>query len=98
MGGAEAARVRSGGGRGGGTGAGEREQGEVNVFDAGGAHSKGLQGEDRRVIVAAWTPGARERLATLLSDHGLKEVAKVESYAEALAQPGTTTALAVLGL
>lgn len=95
---ADAPHVRSWRGRGGRTFAAERQQGEVNVFDAVVAHIKRLHGEHRRVIVAAWTPGARERLATLLSDHGLKEVAKVESYAEALAQPGTTTALAVLGL
>jgi len=90
--------IRSWRGRGGRSFAAERQQGDVNVFDAVTAHVKRLQGDHRRVIVAAWTPGARERLSTLLSDHGLKDTAKVESYSDALALPGTTTALAVLGL
>ena len=48
---------------------------------------KRLHEEHRRVIVAAWTPGARERLSTLLADHGLKDVTKVDTYADALALP-----------
>ncbi len=95
---AEAPNVRSWRGRGGRTFAAERQQGDVNVFDAVVGHVRRIQGEARRVIVAAWTPGARERLATLLSDHGLKDVQRVESYAEALALPGTATGLGVLGL
>ncbi len=63
--------VRSWRGRGGRSFAAERQQ-DVNVFDAVVAHAKRLHAEHRRVIVAAWTPGARERLATLLADHGLK--------------------------
>jgi len=90
--------VRSWRGRGGRSFAAERLKGDVNVFDAVVAHAKRLHKEHRRVIVAAWTPGARERLATLLSDHGLDGVTRVESYAEALALPGSATALAVLGL
>jgi transcription-repair coupling factor (superfamily II helicase) len=95
---AEAPNVRSWRGRGGRTFAAERQQGDVNVFDAVVGHIRRIQGEARRVIVAAWTPGARERLATLLSDHGLKDVQRVESHAEALALPGTATGLGVLGL
>ena len=70
----------------------------MNVFDAVVRHVKRLHAEHRRVVVAAWTPGARERLSTLLADHGLKDLPSVESYAEALALPGSSTALAVLGL
>ena len=53
---------------------------------------------NKRVIVAAWTPGARERLATLLASHGLKEFRKVDSYTDVLALPGGLPTLAVLGL
>ena len=95
---AEGPHVRSWRGRAGRGFAAERQQGDVNVFDAVVAHAKRLQGEHRRVIIAAWTPGARERLASLLADHGLKDAAKVETYAEALALPGSAAALAVLGL
>ena len=94
----EGPHVRSWRGRAGRSFAAERQQGDVNVFDAVVHHVKRLHAEHRRVVVAAWTPGARERLSTLLADHGLGELAKVESYAEALALPGSSTALAVLGL
>jgi transcription-repair coupling factor (superfamily II helicase) len=95
---AESPNVRSWRGRGGRTFAAERQQGDVNVFDAVVGHIRRIQGEPRRVIVTAWTPGARERLATLLTDHGLKDVTRVESYAEALALPGSATAIGVLGV
>ncbi len=85
-------------GRGGRTFAAERQDANVNVFDAVVRHIQRLEQEGRRVIVAAWTPGARERIGALLSDHGLKAQAKVESYPDALALPGGVMALAVLGL
>ncbi|KAB2940259.1 MAG: transcription-repair coupling factor [Hyphomicrobium sp.] len=94
----EAPNVRSWRGRGGRSFAAERQQGDVNVFDAVVGHIRRIQGENRRVIVTAWTPGARERLATLLADHGLKDVKRVESYAEALALPGGVTGIGVLGM
>lgn len=95
---AEAAHVRAFHGRQGRNFAAERMNPDINLFDAVVGHVRQVQAERRRVIIAAWTPGARERLASLLSDHGLKEQRKVETYAEALALPGGATALAVLGL
>ena len=90
--------VRSWRGKHGRTFALERQNPDLNVFDAVNTHIRQLQAAHRRVIVAAWTTGARERLASLLADHGLKKIHKVESYTEALALPGEATALAVLGL
>ena len=95
---AEGAGVRPWRGKGGRSFAAERQNPDANVFDAVVAHVKRVQAEHRRVIVAAWTPGARERLASLLSDHGLKGQAKVEGYADALALDPNVTGLAVLGL
>lgn len=94
----EGANVRSWSGNAGRTFAAERLAGDVNVFDAVVAHIAALQRNNRRVIVAAWTPGARERLIGLLGDHGLEETRKVESYDEALSLPGNVTPMAVLGL
>ena len=90
--------VRAFKGKGGRTFAIERQNAELNVFDAVTAHVKALQDGNRRVIVASWTPGARERLAVLLADHGLKSAVKIESYAEALALPHGVAGLGVLGL
>ncbi len=95
---AEGEGVRPWRGKGGRSFAAERQNPDANVFDAVVAHVKRVQAEHRRVIVAAWTPGARERLASLLSDHGLKGQAKVEGYADALALDPNVTGLAVLGL
>ncbi|MFZ4806467.1 MAG: transcription-repair coupling factor [Hyphomicrobiaceae bacterium] len=90
--------VRSWRGRPGRTFATERQAENGDLFGAVVVHIKRLIEQKRRVIVAAWTPGARERLATLLHDHGLPDTRKVESYTEALALPGERPALAVLGL
>jgi transcription-repair coupling factor (superfamily II helicase) len=95
---ADGEAVRSFGGRQGRSFAPERQNPGANLFDAVVGHIRTLHAENRRVIVAAWTPGARERLAHLLAEHGLKTAQKVDSYADALALPGKTTALAVLGL
>ena len=76
----------------------ERQAEQGNLFGAVAGHIRGLIGQKKRVIVAAWTPGARERLENLLGDHGVKDVAKVANFSEALAARGDATALAVLGL
>ncbi|MGH6815897.1 MAG: transcription-repair coupling factor, partial [Hyphomicrobiaceae bacterium] len=78
--------------------AAERVSPDTNLFDAVVGHIRAAMAPNRRVLVAAWTPGARERLIGLLADHGLGQVRKVESYTEALALPGGVTAAAVLGL
>ena len=55
-------------------------------------------GEPRRVIIASWTPGARERLISLLADHGLKDARKVDNFVEVLALPKGATAFACFGV
>src|SRR5262249_43599459 len=90
--------VRSMGGRTGRVFAAERASEGASVFDAAVAHLGRLQGQGKRTIVAAFTPGARERLATLFAERGLAEARKVESYAEARELPRTSAAFAVLGI
>ena len=50
------------------------------------------------MIVACWSNGARERLATLLSEHGVGETMRVETFADVLQAPRDATAIAVLPL
>jgi transcription-repair coupling factor (superfamily II helicase) len=69
-----------------------------NVFDALADHAKALAGQGRRVVVAAWTAGSRERLKHLLAEHGLGAAELVEDFAAAQALPRGAVALAVLGL
>ena len=56
-----------------------------------------VAGEPRRVVVAAWTAGSRDRLAHVLADHGMKPL-QVESWAEALDTPAKALPMVVLPL
>jgi len=90
--------TRSLGGRTGRSFAAERAGADVNVFDAVVAHIAALRAKRKRVLVACWSAGARERLGGLLFEHGLKDAVKVDGFPGALALPPTATALCVLGL
>jgi transcription-repair coupling factor (superfamily II helicase) len=94
----EDTRQRDFGGRPGRTFATERNSENVNVFDAVVAHVKSLQASGRRVILAAWTTGAGERLANLLTEHGLAKPTRIANLAEGLVLPQSTPLLATLGL
>ncbi|MET0301756.1 MAG: transcription-repair coupling factor, partial [Methyloceanibacter sp.] len=94
----EEAVIVSFGGRQGRSFAAERQTEGANVFDAVASHAKRLRGEGKRLIVACWSKGARERLAALLSEHGAGETARAETFAEALEVPADTIAVAVLPL
>jgi transcription-repair coupling factor (superfamily II helicase) len=95
---AGAAALRSIGGRTGRNFAVERSAENLNLFEVAARHVHTLQGQGKHVIVAAFTPGARERLAALLGDNKLGTARKVDSYAEAVTLPREVTALAVLGV
>jgi transcription-repair coupling factor (superfamily II helicase) len=86
------------GGRTGRSFAAERTAGDVNVFDALVAHIAELRKSHRKVMLASWSEGARDRLAQVLLDHGLLALKPVESYADLLALPQGQTGLAVLPL
>ena len=76
----------------------EGEDGAANVFDATVAHVRSLQQDGRRVIVAAWSEGARERLSHVLADHGLTGGLSVAQIGHAMAQPRSIATFAVWGL
>ena len=78
--------------------AAERTEQDANVFDALAKHVQALQGAGKRVTVALWSEGARERMSHVLADHGLANLSNVGSWPQALALPKPQVALAVLGL
>lgn len=78
--------------------AAERAEPQANVFDAVTRHIQALQANGKRVIVAMWSEGARERMSHVLRDHGLHNLVNVRSWQEALGQPKPQISLAVLGL
>ena len=86
------------GGRAGRNFAPERQDENANVFDAAVAHIRALQGKGRRVIVAGWTDGSRERLSHVLAEHGLKSQELVSSLAQAKAARPGALPLAVIAL
>ena len=76
----------------------ERADEAQNVFEAAVAHVRKLEERGKRVIVAGWSDGSRERLSTVLGEHGLKKRASVNTLTDALGLPKGVTALSVVGL
>jgi transcription-repair coupling factor (superfamily II helicase) len=76
----------------------ERANDAAGVFDAVGKHALALQADGKRVIVALWSEGARERMKHVLAEHGLHNLSPVGSWPEALTLPRPQVALVVLGL
>ena len=76
----------------------ERTNAAQELFPSVVAHIGQLIAADKRVIIAAWSPGSRERIATLLAEAGLKECRQVDTFADCLALPGQVPAFVVLGL
>jgi transcription-repair coupling factor (superfamily II helicase) len=74
----------------------ERAQ-QANVYEAVAAHVGELRRAGRKVVLASYTKGARERLSGLLEEHGLKAQKLVDSWQEALGSK-TQPALLVLPL
>ena len=75
----------------------ERTQ-NANIYDAVSAHVRELRKQGRRVILASYSRGARERLKGLLHEHGLTDTADAESWQDAIGKTLKATSLAVLPL
>ena len=78
--------------------AAERAEANANVFEAVARHVRRLQADGRRVAIAAWSEGSRERMGHVLAEHGLANLKSVNSWPEALGQPKPEVLLGVLGL
>lgn len=76
----------------------ERAQADVDLVGALLNHIRKLQGEGRRVVVANYTAGTRDRTERLLATQEAGATARVDSWPEVLALPRTAIALAVLPL
>lgn len=71
---------------------------DVNVYDAVRDYVHAEQVAGRRVLIAAFTAGSRERLAHLLAEHGLRAAVPVATAKEAFALPLAVAAVVVLGV
>ena len=70
----------------------------VNVFDQLRGQAERWTAEGRRIVVAAWTRGSRERLANLLREHKFKDVAAEDSLAAIRRKPAGSVSLITLGI
>ncbi len=68
------------------------------MFEAAVAHIKALQGQGRKVIVAGWSDGSRERLSHVLAEHGLKQFELVSSLAQVKTARAGALPLAVIAI
>jgi transcription-repair coupling factor (superfamily II helicase) len=70
----------------------------LNVFDQLRGQTERWRTEGRRVVVAAWTRGSRERIANLLREHGFKDFAAEEDFAAVSRKPAGSVSLVTLGV
>jgi len=76
----------------------ERAEPGANVFEAVSQHALALQTANKRVVVALWSDGARERMGHVLADHKLLNLSMIASWPQAIALPKPAVGLAVLGI
>ncbi len=69
---------------------------DANLFDTALEHIGALRKDGRRVLIAGYTAGARERLRTVLAEHGHGEVVTVADWQALQALDRKATAAAVL--
>ncbi len=76
----------------------ERAASGGNVFAAVVGHIDKAQAAGKRVLVACWSKGARDRLMRLLTEHGAKPLQPVAHWPDFLALPEKQVGAGVLGL
>ena len=76
----------------------ERADASINVFAAVVAHIEALQAARKKVVVALWSEGSRDRMGSMLKDHKLLNLQSVNSWRTVLATPRNQTMLAVVGM
>jgi transcription-repair coupling factor (superfamily II helicase) len=76
----------------------ERNDAQVNVFEALVAHVHALQSQRKKVVITLWSEGSRDRMASMLRDHKLPNVTSVNAWRTVRATPRNEAMLAVLGM
>jgi transcription-repair coupling factor (superfamily II helicase) len=76
----------------------ERADASVNVFEAVVAHVGALQAQRKKVVIALWSEGSRDRMESMLRDHKLLNLTSVNTWRTVQATPRNETMLALLGM
>jgi transcription-repair coupling factor (superfamily II helicase) len=94
----DSASVFDAGARAGRNFAPERADGSVNVFESVVAHVGALQSQRKKVVIALWSEGSRDRMGAMLRDHKLLNLTNVNTWRMVQATPRNETMLAVVGM
>ena len=76
----------------------ERTDTSVNVFEAVVAHVQALQAQRKKVVIALWSEGSRDRMGSMLQDHKLVHLTSVNTWRTVQATPRNEAMLAVVGM
>ncbi|MDX1710931.1 MAG: transcription-repair coupling factor [Rhodovibrionaceae bacterium] len=75
-----------------------RAQGDARVYDAVETFAEAEQKAGRRVLIAGYSQGSRDRLGHLLHEHGAKKIQEVADWTEARTLPPDAVGLVTLGI
>ncbi|MEO8757293.1 MAG: transcription-repair coupling factor [Devosia sp.] len=78
--------------------AAERQAQDVNLFEAVVNLLRGESKKQRRTVIACWSEGSRDRMAQLLTDHGMRNPRMAENWQDAITTAATVSAIVVLPL
>ena len=70
----------------------------TNVFEQLRGQTERWRGENRHIVIAAWTRGSRERLANLLREHGFTDPAQEDGWDAIRRKKPGTLSLVTLGV
>src|ERR1700680_1591889 len=76
----------------------ERTDASVNVFESVAAHVRALQASRKKVVIALWSEGSRDRMTSMLRDHKLDNLTSVNTWRTVQATPRNEATLAVVGM
>ena len=76
----------------------ERADSSINVFANVVDHIHALQAARKKVVVALWSEGSRDRMTSMLRDHKLVHLTPVNAWRTVQATPRNETMLAVVGM
>ncbi|HVV41395.1 MAG TPA: transcription-repair coupling factor [Nitrobacter sp.] len=76
----------------------ERADSSVNVFEAVVSHVEALQSARKKVVIALWSEGSRDRMASMLRDHKLLNLTSINAWRTVQPTPRNETMLAVVGM
>jgi len=76
----------------------ERQAPDADLFGSVVGHIKARISNNKRTMLAAWTPGSRQRLIKLIKERGFEDVRAIDTFHDGLALPGHLVGVCVLAV